>query len=171
MRGTHVNLSTRCVRYRLVASLLTSCNNVNIFSSCYKVVTHNLLNYRRITSCWNSKSHLLISSWYYVLQTKTWTKLTLCSIRDNSVCVTPSHFSPTTADRTGDDCLDRILINIQKTAYYRNWSSVTETKGIMHIICMHSPQCQCAIKLPYTSEKCTASSPGAIKGFHIRVTK
>jgi hypothetical protein len=109
MRGTHVNLSTRCVRYRLVASLLTSCNNVNIFSSCYKVVTHNLLNYRRITSCWNSKSHLLISSWYYVLQTKTWTKLTLCSIRDNSVCVTPSHFSPTTADRTGDDCLYRKL--------------------------------------------------------------
>jgi hypothetical protein len=128
-----------------VASLLTSCNNVNIFSSCYKVVTHNLLNYRRITSCWDSKNHLLISSWYYVLQTKTWTKLTLCSIRDNSVCVTPSHFSPATADRTGDDCLDRILIYIQNTAYYRNWSSVTETKGIVHIICMHSPQCQSAI--------------------------
>jgi hypothetical protein len=43
---TH-NLSTRCVRNRLVASLSTSCNNVVISSSCYKLVTHNLL-----TNCW-----------------------------------------------------------------------------------------------------------------------
>jgi hypothetical protein len=44
---TH-NLSTICVRNRLVASLSTSWNNGNavILSSCYKVVTHNLL-----TSC------------------------------------------------------------------------------------------------------------------------
>ena len=31
------------VRNRLVASLSTSCNNAVILSSCYKVVTHNLL--------------------------------------------------------------------------------------------------------------------------------
>jgi hypothetical protein len=37
------NLSTRSVRNRLVASLSTSCNNAVILSSCYKVVTHNLL--------------------------------------------------------------------------------------------------------------------------------
>ena len=36
------SLSTRCVRNRLVASLSTSCNNAVILSSCYKVVTHNL---------------------------------------------------------------------------------------------------------------------------------
>jgi hypothetical protein len=36
------NLSTRCVRNRLVASLSTSCNNAVILSSCYKVVTYNL---------------------------------------------------------------------------------------------------------------------------------
>jgi hypothetical protein len=35
---------------RLVASLLTSCNNVVILSSCYNVVTHNLL-----TNCWIDK--------------------------------------------------------------------------------------------------------------------
>jgi hypothetical protein len=34
---------TRCVRNRLVASMSTSCNNAVIWSSCYKVVTHNLL--------------------------------------------------------------------------------------------------------------------------------
>ena len=39
------NLSTRCVRNRLVATLSTSCYKV--VSSCYKVVTHNLL-----TNCW-----------------------------------------------------------------------------------------------------------------------
>ena len=41
---THVktlNLSTRCVRNRLVARLSTSCNKAVILSSCYKVVTHN----------------------------------------------------------------------------------------------------------------------------------
>jgi hypothetical protein len=38
---THVKIS--CVRNRLIASLSTSCNNVVILSSCYKVVTHNLL--------------------------------------------------------------------------------------------------------------------------------
>jgi hypothetical protein len=58
-------LSTRCVRNRIVASLSTSCNNVVILSSCYKVVTHNLLNCRTITSCWNnfvtSLSSLLFS--------------------------------------------------------------------------------------------------------------
>jgi hypothetical protein len=35
------NLSTRCVRNRFVGSLSTSCNNVVILSSCYKVVNHN----------------------------------------------------------------------------------------------------------------------------------
>jgi hypothetical protein len=35
--------ATRCVRNRLVASLSTSCNNAVILSSCYKVVTHNVL--------------------------------------------------------------------------------------------------------------------------------
>jgi hypothetical protein len=42
------NLSTRCVRNRLVASLSTSCNNVVILSSCYKVVI-KLLNCRSTT--------------------------------------------------------------------------------------------------------------------------
>jgi hypothetical protein len=44
--STHVKisqLSIRCVRNRLVASFSTSCNNPVISSSCYKVVTHNLL--------------------------------------------------------------------------------------------------------------------------------
>jgi hypothetical protein len=41
------NLSTRCVRNRLVASLSTSCNNAIILPSCCKFVTHNLL-----TNCW-----------------------------------------------------------------------------------------------------------------------
>ena len=50
------NLSTRCVHNMLVASLSTSCDDVVILSSCYKVVTHNLLNSRAITICWNSKS-------------------------------------------------------------------------------------------------------------------
>ena len=40
LRQSH-NLSTRCVRNRLVASLSTSCNNAVILSSCYKVVTHS----------------------------------------------------------------------------------------------------------------------------------
>jgi hypothetical protein len=40
---TPVKISTRCVRNRLVASVSTSCNNAVISSSCYKVVTHNLL--------------------------------------------------------------------------------------------------------------------------------
>ena len=44
LRSTHVKiLSTRCVRNRLVASLSTSCKNSVILSSCYKLVTHNLL--------------------------------------------------------------------------------------------------------------------------------
>jgi hypothetical protein len=45
LRSTHVKiLSTRCVRAeRLVASLSTSCKNSVILSSCYKLVTHNLL--------------------------------------------------------------------------------------------------------------------------------
>ena len=57
-----VYLSTRCVRNRLVVSFSTSCNNAVIISSCYKVVTHNLLNVdkllncRTITSCWPNKS-------------------------------------------------------------------------------------------------------------------
>ena len=41
-RKSH-NLSTRCVRNRLVASLSTSCKNSIILSSCHKLVTHNLL--------------------------------------------------------------------------------------------------------------------------------
>ena len=40
------NLSTRCVRNRLVASLSTSCNiqGCYILLSCYKFVTHNYVN-------------------------------------------------------------------------------------------------------------------------------
>jgi hypothetical protein len=37
------NLSTRCVRNRLVANLSTSSNNAVISSTCYKVVAYNLL--------------------------------------------------------------------------------------------------------------------------------
>ena len=41
------NLSTRCVHNRRVATLSTNCNNAVILSSCYKVVTQNLL-----INCW-----------------------------------------------------------------------------------------------------------------------
>jgi hypothetical protein len=58
MPHTHVKISQLvnkiCVRNRLVASLSTSCNNGVASSSYYKVVTHNLLNCRTITSCWNN---------------------------------------------------------------------------------------------------------------------
>jgi hypothetical protein len=54
------NLSTGCVRNRFAASLSTSCNNAVILSSCYKVVTHNLLtnlsNCRTITRTTCNKS-------------------------------------------------------------------------------------------------------------------
>ena len=46
------NLTTRCVRNRLVASL-SSCNNVDILSSCYKVVTDKLLE-QLVTSLFSS---------------------------------------------------------------------------------------------------------------------
>ena len=46
LQHTHVKISqlvNKMFRNRLVASLSTSCNNAVILSSCYKVVTHNLL--------------------------------------------------------------------------------------------------------------------------------
>jgi hypothetical protein len=56
LRISH-NLSTRCVRNRLVGSLSTSCNNVVILSSCYKVVTRNLL-----TDCWTAGRYQVVGT-------------------------------------------------------------------------------------------------------------
>jgi hypothetical protein len=60
-----LNLSTRCVRNRLVASLSTSCNNAVILSSCYKVVTHNLL-----TNCRAQQPCSKLPSSYFEEQTE-----------------------------------------------------------------------------------------------------
>jgi hypothetical protein len=46
----------------LVASLSTSCNNAVILSSCYKVVTHNLLTNCWI-NCWTIPSCSIPSCW------------------------------------------------------------------------------------------------------------
>jgi hypothetical protein len=46
-RATHAKITPlvnkMCSQQACIASLSTSCNNVVILSSCYKVVTHNLL--------------------------------------------------------------------------------------------------------------------------------